>query len=106
MSKIIFVEHNGTRHEIEVADGQSVMEAAVAHMVPGIDADSGGACACATCHIQVEPEWLERLPVQSEMEASLIEFAPNPTANSRLACQIRVSPCLSGMTVHLPAAQH
>ncbi|PWR21047.1 2Fe-2S iron-sulfur cluster-binding protein [Zavarzinia compransoris] len=106
MSLIIFIEHDGTRHEVDIAEGHSLMEGAVANMVPGIDADCGGACACATCHVHVEPAWLERLPAQSEMEASLLEFAPDPTAGSRLACQIRVSPCLNGMTVHLPAAQH
>lgn len=106
MSKITFIEHNGTRHEVEIADGHSIMEGAVANMVPGIDADCGGACACATCHIHIDPEWLERLPAKSDMESSLLEFAPNPTEGSRLACQIKVSPCLAGMTVHLPEAQH
>lgn len=106
MSSIIFIEHNGTRHETDIADGHSVMEGAVANMVPGIDADCGGACACATCHIYVDEQWLARLPARTEMEVSLLDFAPQVQDNSRLACQIKVSPELAGMIVHLPEAQH
>ncbi|MDD3443910.1 MAG: 2Fe-2S iron-sulfur cluster-binding protein [Zavarzinia sp.] len=106
MSQIIFIESNGTRHEADITDGHSLMEGAVANMVPGIDADCGGACACATCHIYVDDAWTDRLPEKSEMENSLLEFAPHLEAGSRLACQITVSPELAGMIVRLPEAQH
>ena len=82
------------------------MEGAVKNGVPGIDADCGGACACATCHIYVEPEWLARLGPRSAMEASMLEFAEDVRPESRLACQIKVTADLEGLVLRMPQSQH
>ena len=105
MVKITFIEHNGTPHEVEATPGMSVMEAAIKNMVPGIDADCGGACACATCHVYVEPQWLERTGERSEMEEDMLDFAFDVRDNSRLSCQIKVSDELDGLTVKVPEQQ-
>ena len=83
----------------------TVMESAVKNMVPGIDADCGGACACATCHVYVEPDWLEATGVREEMEEDMLDFAFDVRDNSRLSCQIKVSPELDGLTVRVPEKQ-
>jgi len=106
MPKVTFFEHNGTRHDVDATAGLSLMRAAVDHNVPGIDADCGGACACATCHVYVMPEWFERTGARTEMEESMLSFAAVTQDNSRLACQIEVSAALDGIVVHLPAGQH
>ena len=106
MAKIIFIEHSGTTHEVEAKTGLSVMEAAVKNNVPGIDADCGGACACATCHVYVDPAWLDKTGKPSAMEESMLDFAENVESNSRLSCQIKVSDALDGLTVRLPESQH
>ena len=105
MAKITFIEHDGTRHEVEAQNGMSVMEAAVKNMVPGIDADCGGACACATCHVYVEGEWFEKTGGPSPMEEDMLDFAFDVQENSRLSCQIKVSDALDGLTVHVPEKQ-
>lgn len=105
MAKIKFIEHNGTEHEIEAENGLSVMEVAIKNMVPGIDADCGGACACATCHVYVDPAWLDKLSKQEAMEESMLDFAHDPKENSRLSCQITVSDKLDGLVVRLPEFQ-
>jgi 2Fe-2S ferredoxin len=106
MTKITFIGHGGDVYEVEARDGLSVMEAATKNNVPGIDADCGGACACATCHVYLVEPWLARLDVVSAMEESMLEFANNAEPNSRLSCQIKVSPALDGLTVRLPESQH
>ena len=83
----------------------TVMESAVKNMVPGIDADCGGACACATCHVYVEPDWLEATGEREEMEEDMLDFAFDVRDNSRLSCQIKVSPALDGLTVRVPEKQ-
>jgi len=105
MAKITYIEFNGTSHEVEAKDGMSVMEAAVKNMVPGIDADCGGACACATCHVYIEPDWQEPVGERSEMEEDMLDFAFDVRDNSRLSCQIKVSGALDGLTVRLPEKQ-
>jgi len=105
MPKIIYIEQNGTRHEIEAENGLTVMEAAVKNMVPGIDADCGGACACATCHVYVDDAWTDKTGKAEAMEESMLDFASEPKPNSRLSCQITVSNSLDGLTVHLPEFQ-
>jgi len=106
MAKIIFIEHNGTRHEVEAKPGLTVMEAARDNGVPGIDADCGGACACSTCHAYVDEAWVEKLPKALPTETDMIDFAfePNPVT-SRLTCQIKVTYALDGLVVHLPEKQ-
>ncbi len=106
MPKIKYIEHNGKERDVEVPTGWSVMEGAVKNRVPGIDADCGGACACATCHVYVDPEWLPKLPKQQEMEVSMLDFADDVRPNSRLSCQIKVKPELDGLIVRTPKSQH
>ncbi|MEM8784640.1 MAG: 2Fe-2S iron-sulfur cluster-binding protein [Pseudomonadota bacterium] len=106
MPKITFIEHDGTEHEVEVASGLSVMEAAVNNMVPGIDADCGGACACATCHIYVDPEWAAKTGEQNDMEKTMLDFAAEVQDTSRLSCQIKVDDSLDGLVVRMPENQY
>jgi len=106
MPKVTFIEHDGTEHAIEASDGFSVMEAAVRNGVPGIEADCGGACACATCHVYVDPAWAEATGTPVEMEADMLEFAIEPQPTSRLSCQIRITEALDGLIVRVPASQH
>lgn len=106
MAKITFIEHSGAVHEVEAKEGLSVMEAAVKNNVPGIDADCGGACACATCHVYVDAAWQSKTGEKSAMEESMLDFAENVEPNSRLSCQIKVSDALDGLIVRLPESQH
>ena len=106
MAKITYIEHDGGEHTIDVKTGLSVMEGAVKNDVPGIDADCGGACACATCHVYVDPAWLARTGERSAMEESMLDFADNVEPNSRLSCQIKVTDTLDGLIVRMPESQH
>lgn len=105
MAKITFIQHNGTQQTLDGIPGMTVMETAVKHQVPGIDADCGGACACATCHVYVEPEWLPKLSPRAAMEEDMLDFAFDVRDNSRLSCQIKVSDALDGLTVRVPEKQ-
>ncbi|MDP9138757.1 MAG: 2Fe-2S iron-sulfur cluster-binding protein [Pseudomonadota bacterium] len=105
MAKITYIQHNGTAQTIEALPGTTVMEAAVKSMVPGIDADCGGACACATCHVYVEPDWLEKAGKRSDMEEDMLDFAFDVREQSRLSCQIKVTEALDGLTVRVPEKQ-
>ena len=106
MAKITYIETNGKEHVIEVAEGMSVMEGAVKHGIPGIDADCGGACACATCHVYVDQAWVDKTGTASSMEESMLDFANDVEPTSRLSCQIKVTAALDGLVVHLPESQH
>jgi len=106
MAKITYVEHNGAEHVIDVKNGLSVMEGAVKNNIPGIDADCGGACACATCHVYVDESWLDKTGDRSAMEESMLDFAEGVEPNSRLSCQIKVSDALDGLRVTMPESQH
>jgi len=106
MAKITYIEHDGTEHTVEVKPGLSVMEGAIKNNVPGIDADCGGACACATCHVYVDAGWEGKTGEKSAMEESMLDFAENVQDNSRLSCQIKVSDDLDGLVVRLPESQH
>jgi 2Fe-2S ferredoxin len=106
MPKIKYIEHSGKEHEVDVPVGWSVMEGAVKNLIPGIDADCGGACACATCHVFVDQTWLAKLPAKEDMEETMLDFAPDMAANSRLSCQIKVTPELDGLVVRMPKSQH
>ena len=105
MAKIKYIEHNGNPHEIDVANGLSVMEGAVQNNIPGIDADCGGGMACATCHVYVKDEWFDKINKKSEGEDDMIDQAYEPKKSSRLSCQIQVSPEIDGLEVHLPGKQ-
>ena len=106
MVKIIYADHSGTEREVDANIGESVMGAAVRNNIPGIDADCGGACACATCHVYVDPEFLPKTGEQEAMEQSMLDFADGVQENSRLSCQISVSAELEGMKVTTPESQH
>ncbi|MFP4518797.1 MAG: 2Fe-2S iron-sulfur cluster-binding protein [Oceanicaulis sp.] len=105
MAKITYIEHDGTEHVVDVEDGLTVMEGAVRNMVPGIDADCGGACACATCHVYVDENWTSKTGERSSMEESMLDFADDVRDNSRLSCQIKVSGILDGLVVRMPEEQ-
>jgi ferredoxin, 2Fe-2S len=106
MAKITYIEHSGRRHEVEVPNGLTVMEGARDNGIPGIEADCGGACACSTCHVYVDPDWVAKLPPKQAMEEDMLEFAyePDPT-RSRLTCQLKVTPALDGLVVQMPERQ-
>jgi len=105
MAKITFVDHGGTARTVEAESGSTVMEAAIHNGVPGIDAECGGACACATCHVYVDPEWMEEVGLPEPMEEDMLDFASDIRPNSRLSCQIRIRPELDGLVVRTPARQ-
>ena len=106
MAKITYIEHSGVEHTVEAEPGLSVMEAAVSNNIPGIDADCGGACACATCHVYVPAAWMAKTGARTDMEGSMLELAEGVEESSRLACQITITDLLDGLIVRLPAAQH
>ena len=105
MAKITYIEHSGKTHTIEVSNGLSVMEGAVQNNIPGIDADCGGGMACATCHVYVKEEWLDKLPKKEDGEEDMIDMAFEPNKFSRLSCQITVTDDLDGLIVQLPSKQ-
>lgn len=105
MPKIIYVEHNGTEHTIEVEEGFNLMEGATLNMVPGIDGICGGMCACATCHCYIASEDQLRLPEADAGEQSMLEEAFERKENSRLSCQIVADASLDGLRVYLPEQQ-
>ncbi len=106
MAKITYVEHNGTEHVVDVANGLTVMEGARDNNIPGIEADCGGACACSTCHVYVDEAWVGKLPEKDPMEEDMLEFAYEPDeTRSRLTCQLKVSDALDGLVVRMPERQ-
>lgn len=106
MPKITYIEWNGTEHTVEVPEGLTVMEGAVTNNIPGIDADCGGACACSTCHVYVDPAWVDKLKPKEDMEIDMLDFAYEPDeTRSRLTCQIKVTPELDGLVVRMPEKQ-
>ena len=105
MAKITYISHDGTERTVEAKNGESVMEAAIKNSIPGIDADCGGACACATCHVYVDPGFADRLDPPGPNEAPLLEFLTAARPTSRLACQIVLTPALDGLTVETPRDQ-
>ena len=105
MPKINFINSEGSSKTIEVENGLSVMEGAIQNDIPGIDADCGGSMACATCHVYVEENWLNKLPKAEDAEIDMIDMAYEPKKNSRLSCQLIVTNELDGLTVTTPAKQ-
>ncbi len=105
MPKITFIDAGGTARDVDANVGASIMEAAVQNMVPGIDADCGGACACATCHVYVAEQWAGKLKPKDDMEESMLDFAEDVQDGSRLSCQIIMSNELDGITVTTPESQ-
>jgi len=105
MSKITYIDSSGNSKTIDVANGLSVMEGAIQNNIPGIDADCGGGMACATCHVYVKEEWLNKLDKPEDAEQDMIDMAFEPKKNSRLSCQLIVSDKLDGLTVTTPSKQ-
>ena len=106
MPRITYVEHNGTEHEVEVPAGTSLMQGAVNEMVPGIEGDCRGLCACGTCHVYIPAEWAGHCGEADELEQGMLEFAFDIASDSRLSCQIEVTDAMEGMVVRMPMRQY
>ena len=106
MIKVTYIEHNGTQRVVDVEEGMSLMEAAVSNLVPGIDGDCGGVCACATCHVFVDDAWIAKLAPMESMEDAMLNLTEGRDANSRLACQLKATPELDGLVLRTPIGQH
>ena len=105
MPKITYIDNQENSKTIEVENGLSVMEGAVQNNIPGIDADCGGSCACATCHVYVDDDWVDKLPEQSDAEKDMLDFAFETKSTSRLSCQLFLDEDLDGIVVSLPEKQ-
>jgi len=105
MPKITFIEHNGAEHQVDAENGLSVMRAAIDNLVPGIDADCGGECSCATCHVYVDPSWMDKVGQPADREESMLDLNPERESTSRLSCQIPVTDELDGLVVRVPEFQ-
>ncbi len=105
MTKITFVSHDGNSQEVDAENGSTVMESAIKNSIPGIEAECGGACACATCHVYVDEKWKDIVGEPEVMEEDMLDFAWEMKPNSRLSCQIKVSDALDGLIVTVPEKQ-
>ena len=105
MPKINYIDSSGTKRTVDAESGSTVMEAAIRNHIPGIEAECGGACACATCHVYVAEEWRAKVGEPSAMEEDMLDFGYDVRPNSRLSCQIKVSDELDGLTVTTPEKQ-
>ena len=102
MTKITFISPDTKQHTVTATNGESLMDAAVDNDIPGIDADCGGSCACATCHILVPDAYMSVVSPMDEDEQYLLDFLDNRQKNSRLSCQINVTDKLDGMVITVP----
>lgn len=105
MPKITYIENGGTEHVVDADVGMTVMEVAVKNQVPGIEAECGGACSCATCHVYVKEDWKEATGEPDEMEEDMLDFAFDVRPTSRLSCQIQITDELDGLVVQVPEKQ-
>lgn len=105
MPLIVFVDATGTSRAVEARDGSTLMETAISNSIPGIEAECGGACACATCHVYIDDNWRKPVGDASQTEKDMLDFGFQVRDNSRLACQIRVTKDLNGLVVHTPERQ-
>jgi 2Fe-2S ferredoxin len=105
MPKINYIEYDGKKRTVDAPVGTTVMENAIKNGVPGIVAECGGACSCATCHVHVDEAWKEKVGPPSPMEEDMLDFAFDVRPTSRLSCQIKVTDELDGLVVHTPAQQ-
>ena len=105
MAKITFIQPDGRAQTVEGEPGMTVMETAKKHLVEGIEAECGGACACATCHVYVDDQWRERVGPPAEMEEDMLDFAFDVRESSRLSCQVKVTQDLDGLIVRVPDKQ-
>jgi len=105
MAKITFVDSEGRSRAVDAENGSTVMETAIRNSIPEILAECGGACACATCHVYVDPAWMDKAGARNPMEEDMLDFAFDVRDNSRLSCQIKVSDALDGLRVTVPEKQ-
>ncbi len=105
MGTITFVEHDGTAHDVDLVEGESLMALATGNGVPGIDGDCGGEASCGTCHVIVDDEWIAKTGTRSEEESQMIDMSPERAPNSRLSCQLKACSSLDGLKVRLPEFQ-
>jgi ferredoxin, 2Fe-2S len=105
MPRVTYIQPDGTATEVNAASGASVMETAIDNNIDGIVAECGGACSCATCHVYVEPEWLDRLPAPDPLEDGMLDCVIDRRPNSRLSCQVQVNNDTDGIVVRIPDAQ-
>jgi 2Fe-2S ferredoxin len=105
MSTVTFVEHDGTPHDADLVEGESLMEIAMSNAVPGIDGDCGGEAACGTCHIFVDSDWISTTGRRTDEESRMLEMSPECEPNSRLACQVVATAGMDGLKVRLPEFQ-
>ena len=105
MPKITYKTQDNKVYNIDVKNGLTVMEGAIQNDIPGIDADCGGGMSCATCHVYVNEEWLDKLPVKEDGEEDMLDMAFEPKKNSRLSCQLIVSDILDGLVINIPSKQ-
>jgi 2Fe-2S ferredoxin len=105
MPKVTFIDASGEKRSVEAQIGSTVMETALRNSIPGIEAECGGACACATCHVYVAEEWMPVVGKASQMEEDMLDFAFEVRPSSRLSCQIKVSEAIDGLVVSTPAKQ-
>ncbi len=103
--KISFIAADGTVREVEAKPGNTIMEVAIRHSIPGIEAECGGACSCATCHVYVDDTWSAKIGKAVAMEEDMLDFAFEVKATSRLSCQIKMTDALDGLIVHVPSRQ-
>ncbi|CAN1545205.1 Fdx Ferredoxin [Rhabdaerophilaceae bacterium] len=105
MPKITFIDHHGTARTVEGEIGSTVMETAIRNAIPGIEAECGGACACATCHVYIDESWLGTVGKSQPMEEDMLDFAFDVRSNSRLSCQIKLTAAMDGLSLTTPARQ-
>jgi 2Fe-2S ferredoxin len=105
MAKINFIDHSGETRSVDAEVGSTVMEVAIRNSIPGIEAECGGACACATCHVYVEESWREKVGAPTPMEEDMLDFGYDIKPNSRLSCQIKITDALDGLVVITPERQ-
>ena len=105
MIKVTFIDTSGKARQVEASEGATLMEAAIKNAIPGIDAECGGACACATCHVYVAAGWMDKVGKAESMEEDMLDFAFEVKPTSRLSCQIKLRPELDGLVVTTPAKQ-
>ncbi len=105
MAKITYITHDDQRFEVDAPNGSTVMEMAIKNSVPGIEAECGGACACATCHLYIDDAWKEAVGGPEAMEEDMLDFAWEVQPNSRLSCQVKVTDALDGLVVRIPEKQ-
>jgi ferredoxin, 2Fe-2S len=105
MAKITYITNDGARFDVDAQPGSTIMENAVRNQVPGIEAECGGACACATCHVYVDQSWTSAAGKPGPMEEDMLDFAYDVRPESRLSCQIKMTPALDGIVVRVPERQ-